>query len=336
MNTSTPDFPLFLAPMAGVTNTIFRRICRAEGADVLTSEFVSAEGIFHRNARTREYLEFTPGERPFGVQLFGGDPDHLAAAAALVAEWIQPDFLDLNFGCPVNKVVCRFGGSALLRHQDLLEKVARAVVQAVHPLPVTAKIRIGWDARSINATTTAQILAETGIRRIAVHGRTKEQGYSGEADWDVIAAVAESVPLPVIGNGDIDSPEMALHRHRTTRVAGLMIGRAAMNRPWLFGQIRAALAGEPIPPDPDPAERWEKILEHTRQEVAWRGDENFALRAMRSRLMAYSRGMVGGRHLRQALSHVTSMGGLEDIAAHHLAQLSREGEEAFPAAVGSA
>jgi tRNA-dihydrouridine synthase B len=320
MNQPRTDSPLFLAPMAGVTNTIFRQICRQEGADVLTSEFVSAEGIFHRNTRTREYLQFTPAERPFGVQLFGGDPDHLAAAAALVAEWVEPDFLDLNFGCPVNKVVCRFGGSALLKHHDLLEKVARSVVRAVHPLPVTAKIRIGWDARSINATTTAQILAEAGIQRLAVHGRTKEQGYSGEADWDVIAAVADAVSLPVIGNGDIDSPSAALHRLRTTGVAGLMIGRAAMNRPWLFGQIRAALDGQPIPPDPTPSERWEKILAHVRQEITWRGDENFALRSMRSRLMAYSRGMTGGRHLRQELSQVDSLEKLQDIAARHQAE----------------
>lgn len=306
--------PLYLAPMAGVTNSVFRRICRSEGADVLTSEFVSAEGIFHRNQRTREYLAFHESERPFGVQLFGGDPDHLAKAAAQVMEWIQPDFLDLNFGCPVSKVVSRFGGSALLRDCNLLTKVAQAVVAAVSPAMVTAKIRIGWDAKTINAVTTAHLLEDCGIQRLAVHGRTKEQGYSGEADWEIIGEVAASVRIPVIGNGDISSAENALARIEQTPVSGLMIGRAAMNRPWLFRQIQAAMQGQPIPPDPSLQERWARIIDHCRQEIAWRQDENFAMRSMRARLMAYTRGMPEGRHLRGALSHVASLAALEAIA----------------------
>lgn len=311
--------PLFLAPMAGVTNTVFRRICRAEGAEILTSEFVSADGILHRNQRTREFLEFDPSERPFGVQLFGSEPDHLARAAIEVMEWVEPDFLDLNFGCPVNKVVCRCGGSALLRDLPLLETVARAVVQAIAPRPVTAKIRIGWDARSINAIETARCLENAGISRLAVHGRTKEQGYSGEADWEVIASVVQSVQLPVIGNGDISSVEDARKRVDQSGVAGLMIGRAAMNRPWLFRQIQAAWLGQDIPPEPSARERWDRILSHCRAEVAWRGHENFAMRAMRSRLMAYSRGMEGGRALREKLGHVTSLAELEGMAEQHLA-----------------
>jgi tRNA-dihydrouridine synthase B len=310
--------PLYLAPMAGVTNSVFRRICRAEGADILTSEFVSADGILHRNQRTREFLEFDPSERPFGVQLFGSEPDHLARAALEVMEWVGPDFLDINFGCPVNKVVCRCGGSALLRDLPLLERVAAAVVQAIAPRPVTAKIRIGWDARSINATETARCLENAGITRLAVHGRTKEQGYSGEADWDIIAAVAQSARLPVIGNGDIASVDDARKRVSESGVAGIMIGRAAMNRPWLFSQIQAAWRGEEIPPEPSPRERWDRILTHCRQEVAWRGDEGFAMRAMRSRLMAYSRGMEGGRALRGRMGHITSLTELEDLAEKHL------------------
>jgi nifR3 family TIM-barrel protein len=309
--------------MAGVTNTVFRRLCRREGADVLTSEFVSADGILHRNARTREYLEFDPSERPYGVQLFGGDPAHLAEAARAVVDWVQPDFIDLNFGCPVNKVVCREGGSALLKNCPLLEKVARAVVQSVAPLPVTAKIRLGWDARSINAVTNARILQDCGIQRLAVHGRTKEQGYSGEADWATIAAVVAAVQIPVIGNGDLTSPDIALRRLRESGVHGLMIGRAAMTSPWLFRQIRAALSGTPIPEDPPMPERWERILEHVRLEIAWRGSEEFALRSMRSRLMAYTRGMPGGRHLREKLSHVTTLQGLCSIAADHLQALAQ-------------
>ncbi|MFV0415784.1 MAG: tRNA dihydrouridine synthase DusB [Chthoniobacterales bacterium] len=308
---------LFLAPMAGVTNSIFRRICQGFGADILTSEFVSADGILHRNKRTREYLEFLESERPFGVQLFGGDPEKLAEGARCVAEWVRPDFIDLNFGCPVNKVVCRHGGSALLKDCPLLERVAKAVVAAVEPLPVTAKIRIGWDEKSINAVETSRLLEDCGITRIAVHGRTKEQGYSGEANWDVIADVVSAVKVPVIGNGDLSSAEIASQRLHESGVAGLMIGRTAMSSPWIFRQIRTYLETGEQAPEPTLQERWDLILDHARQEIQWRGDENFALRSMRSRLMAYSRGMVGGKHLREKFSKITSIAGLEDIASEH-------------------
>lgn len=314
------EFPLFLAPMAGVTNTVFRRICRERGADVLTSEFVSAEGIFHRNERTREYLDFEPDERPVGVQLFGADPDHLAEAARQVVDWVKPDFIDLNFGCPVNKVVCKQGGSALLKDCPLLERVASAVVCGVAPLPVTAKIRIGWSATTVNATTTARVLEGAGITRLAVHGRTKEQGYSGLADWDVIAEVAETVKIPVIGNGDISTAEDALKRRRETRVAGLMIGRAAMTNPWIFAEIKAAMSDGNSFRQPTLAERWALVAEHCRREVLRRGDERRAIHSMRSRLMAYSRGMPHGRNLREQFSHVESVAGVEDIASTHLAE----------------
>src|SRR5213595_3954547 len=175
------QFPLYLAPMAGVSDKIFRQLCKEYGADVLTTEFVSAEGIFRRNARTREYLDFDEIERPLGVQLFGADGKHMAEAACQVVDWVRPDFIDLNFGCPVNKVVSRNGGSALLKDCPTLASVATAVVRAVAPLPVTAKIRIGWDADSVNAPRVARILEESGIRAVAVHGRTRAQGYSGEA-----------------------------------------------------------------------------------------------------------------------------------------------------------
>lgn len=326
----SPGIPLFLAPMAGVTNTVFRRICRREGADVLTSEFVSAEGILHRNARTREYLDFTEDERPFGIQLFGADPDRLAEAARAVRDWVAPDFIDLNFGCPVNKVVCREGGSALLKNCPLLEKVARTVVAAVAPLPVSAKIRIGWDARSINAVPVARLLEACGIARLAVHGRTKEQGYSGDANWDIIAEVAAAVQIPVIGNGDIEDAPTALRRCSESGVHGLMIGRAAMTSPWIFRQIRAALDGQPIPPDPPLSERWERILGHVRLEIAWRTSETFALRSMRSRLMAYTRGMPAGRTLRGKLSHVTSLAELADIAATHLGEHPEPADPSTP------
>ncbi|HET9418327.1 MAG TPA: tRNA-dihydrouridine synthase family protein, partial [Chthoniobacterales bacterium] len=183
-------FPLYLAPMAGVSDKIFRQLCKEYGADVLTTEFVSAEGIFRRNQRTREYLDFDEIERPIGVQLFGGDAEHMAEAARQVVDLVRPDFVDLNFGCPVNKVVCKNGGSALLKDYGTLSRVADAVVRAIAPLPVTAKIRIGWDADSINAVQVAQILKNCGIAALTVHGRTRAQGYSGSADWDVIGEVA--------------------------------------------------------------------------------------------------------------------------------------------------
>src|SRR5437016_11474284 len=208
MNCALPwfsGFPLYLAPMAGVSDKIFRQFCKERGADVLVTEFVSAEGVFRRNERTREYLDFDECERPIGVQLFGGNAEHMAEAAKHVIDWVRPDFIDLNFGCPVNKVVAKNGGSALLKDCPTLAAVADAVVRAVAPMPVTAKIRIGWDTDSINAPRVARILLDAGIAAITVHGRTRAQGYAGAADWDTIAEVAAAVPIPVIGNGDLAS-----------------------------------------------------------------------------------------------------------------------------------
>jgi tRNA-dihydrouridine synthase B len=316
------EFPLFLAPMAGVTNTVFRRICKAKGADVLTTEFVSAEGILHRNARTKYYLEFQEEERPLGVQLFGGDPEHLAEAARAVIDWVRPDFLDLNFGCPVNKVVCKNGGSALLKDCPLLARVAEAVVKAAAPVPVTAKIRIGWDERSVNAVQTATLLQDCGITRIAVHGRTKSQGYSGEADWSVIGEVAAAVTVPVIGNGDIACAADALRRRKETPVSGLMIGRAAMASPWIFSEIRQAMETGEVPAPPSFEERWKLICQHCADEIVWRGDEEMAMKAMRARLMAYTKGLPGGARLRERLSHVASHAELEGIAAGHIADVA--------------
>ena len=311
------SFPLFLAPMAGVTNSVFRTICREKGAGVLTTEFVSADGIMHKNARTREYVQFTEAERPMGVQLFGGDPDRLAEAAKQVIDWVHPDFIDINFGCPVNKVVCRHGGSSLLRDCPLLEKVALAMVKACDPLPVTAKIRIGWDEKSINAVQTSRILEGSGIRRVAVHGRTKAQGYSGSADWEVISSVAASVSIPVIGNGDIIDAPTALRR-RSSGVAGLMIGRAAMTNPWIFTEILAAFEGKEYHA-PTLEERWSLVRRHCAEEVVTRGNERVGMQGMRSRLMAYTRGMPGARPLRSILSGISSLMELDGVIEHHLA-----------------
>jgi len=280
---------------------------------------VSAEGILHRNARTKHYLEFLEEERPLGVQLFGADPKHLAEAARAVIDWVEPDFIDLNFGCPVNKVVCRNGGCALLRDLPLLARIAHAVVTAARPVPVTAKIRIGWDHRSVNAVQAAKTLEQCGIGRIAVHGRTKEQGYSGWANWSVIAEVAAAVGVPVIGNGDIGSAHDALKRKSEANVGGLMIGRAAMASPWIFSEIRTALLTGILPTAPTREQKWRLMRDHCSQEIIWRRDERFAMKAMRSRLMAYTRGMPGAPRLRHRLAQIESLAELEDVAASDLA-----------------
>lgn len=310
-------FPLYLAPMAGVTDSLFRGYCKEFGADVVVTEFVAAEGIFRKNARTLEYLDFKDEERPLGVQLFGAEPDHLARAARMVLEWKQPDFIDLNFGCPVNKVVSKNGGSALLRNCPLLEKVARAVVEAVAPHPVTAKIRIGWDQLSVNAVQTARILEDCGIQAIAVHGRTKEQGYGGAADWEVIAAVAAAVGVPVIGNGDLaGARDLALRR--ASGVAGVMIGRAAMSSPWVFSQMKQYLETGKIIADPTLEEQWSHIARHCREAALRSASEERTMQFMRSRLMAYSRGMAEAKELRQRFSSIASLAELEDLAAGHI------------------
>jgi len=307
-------FPLYLAPMAGVSDKIFRQLCREYGADVLTTEFVSAEGIFRRNERTREYLDFDEIERPIGVQLFGANAEHMAEAARQVVDWVQPDFVDLNFGCPVNKVVCKNGGSALLKDCPTLASVAVAVVCAIAPIPVTAKIRIGWDADSINAPRVARILAEAGISAITVHGRTRAQGYSGAADWNVIGEVAAAVSTPVIGNGDLSNAADVAKRRRETGIAGAMIGRAAMNAPWIFRQTKQYLAmGEMVDP-PSLRERWNLVLRHCELVVREWGAEEPAIRSMRARMMAYSKSMPDAKRLREKFSHVSTLAEVEAIA----------------------
>jgi len=309
--------------MAGVTDTIFRRLCKEYGADVMVTEFVSAEGVFRRNERTLEYLEFEDIERPLGVQLFGGDPEHLGEAARMIMDWKRPDFIDLNFGCPVNKVVSKNGGSSLLRDCPLLARVARAVAQAVAPHPVTAKIRIGWDAKTINAYATARILEDCGVQALAVHGRTKEQGYRGEADWDVIAQVAAAVKIPVIGNGDIASA-MDLERRRASGIRGAMIGRAAMGAPWIFRELKRRASDGSPPPVPPLEEQWGLIRRHCHLHAERRGHEGSAMHSMRSRLMAYSRGMPDAKALRARFSHVASLAELDEIIAAHLAAVEAE------------
>ncbi len=319
------QFPIYLAPMAGVTDLIFRTICKELGADVMVTEFVSAEGIMQADERTRKYTEFTDGQRPVGVQLFGADGERMGEAARKIIDWKQPDFIDINFGCPVNKVVARNGGSSLLKDCPVLATVAAGVVKAVgEQVPVTAKIRVGWDEQSVNAVEVARILEDSGVQAIAVHGRTRAQGYGGEANWEVIDAVARSVKIPVIGNGDLASGADVAKRKRETAVSGVMIGRAAMQHPWVFREARHFLNTGQELPEILAEERWELVLRHCQLAVESRrnGNETQTLTAMRSRLMAYCKGFPGAREIRQKLCHVASIAQVEDLAAESLGKIS--------------
>lgn len=310
--------------MAGVTDLIFRQICKEMGADVMVTEFVSAEGIMQADDRTRKYTEFTDGQRPVGVQLFGADGERMGEAARKIIDWKEPEFIDINFGCPVNKVVARNGGSSLLKDCPMLASVASGVAKAVgERVPVTAKIRIGWDQESVNAVEVAKILEDCGMQAIAVHGRTRAQGYGGEADWDVIDAVARAVSIPVIGNGDLTCGADVARRKTETAVSGVMIGRAAMRNPWVFRQARHFLETGEVMPDVDAEERWELVIRHCRVAVdsGRNGTEKQTLTAMRSRLMAYCKGFPGAKDLRQRLCHVSSVAEVEDLAEKSLGEI---------------
>lgn len=315
------QFPIYLAPMAGVTDVVFRQICKELGADVMVTEFVSSEGIIRRDDRTRKYTEFTDEQRPVGVQIFGADGERMGEAAKKIIEWKRPEFIDINFGCPVNKVVSKNGGSSLLKDCNLLESVASGVYKAVgNDVPVTAKIRIGWDEKHINAPDVCRILEETGMSAIAVHGRTRSQGYRGEANWETIDAAAQAVSVPVIGNGDITCGEDVKKRREETAVSGVMIGRAAMQNPWVFREAKHYIeTGETLPGVPID-ERWQLLLRHSRLAVKSDryGSEKQTMMAMRSRLMTYCKGFPGAKPLRQQLCTVSSVMELEDLAESHL------------------
>ena len=323
-------FPLYLAPLAGVTDVVFRSICKELGADVMVTEFVSSEGIIQQDERTRKYTEFTDEQRPVGVQLFGADGKRMGEAARKIIDWKQPDFIDINFGCPVNKVVSKNGGSSLLRDCPVLASVARGVAEAVgEQVPVTAKIRIGWDEDSINAPEVCSVLEGSGMQAISIHGRTRSQGYRGEANWEVIDQCSQHVSLPVIGNGDLLSGEDIRRRRESTGVSGVMIGRAAMQNPWVFQQAKSYLEtgrdSRPIPL----TERWSLITRHCRLAIASNryGNEKQPMMAMRSRLMAYCKGFPGAKPLRRRLSTIASLSEIEEVAADHLAHLHGSPDE---------
>lgn len=311
-------FPLYLAPMAGVTDPIFRTLCKEYGADVMETEFVSAEGVLQSWERNRRYVEFEDCHRPIGIQVFGSVPEHAAAAARIIVDAMHPDFLDINAGCPVPKVVGKNGGSSLLKDLPLLQRLATAVVQEVGmDCPVTAKIRIGWDAGNICALEACRRLEDAGVQAIAIHGRTRAQQYGGKADWGVIDACARALSIPVIGNGDITSPLDVQRAREGTAVAGVMIGRAAMNAPWLFRQAKEYLASGNIPPGLPLSERLDFILRHVRMAIGsgHYGAELPTMRAMRSRILAYAKGIPGAKPLRPRLARVSSYSELDETLA---------------------
>ncbi len=310
------QFPLYLAPMAGVTDPIFRTLCKEAGADVMETEFVSAEGVLQAWHRNRRYVEFEQEHRPLGIQIFGSVPEHAAAAARIIVDAMHPDFLDINAGCPVPKVVGKNGGSSLLKDLPLLQRIAEAVVKELgKDCPVTTKIRIGWDAEHICALEACSRLQDAGVQSITIHGRTRSQQYGGQADWQIIDACARSVQIPIVGNGDICSPEDVKRARETTVVSGIMIGRAAMNAPWLFARAKHYLNTGEIMEEPTPAERIAFILRHTRMALESRhyGDEPVTMRAMRARILAYAKGIPGTKPLRPRLSRVVSLQELQDI-----------------------
>jgi tRNA-dihydrouridine synthase B len=302
-----------LAPMAGVSDSPFRRICRRMGTDYVVSEFLSADGLTRGTASSREMLAFTEEERPIGLQLFGADPEAMARAARQV-ESLEPDFIDLNFGCPVKKVVRRNGGSALMKEPDLLLEICRRVVEAVG-LPVTAKIRTGWDESSPPTVEIARAIEDTGITALTLHGRSRAQGFSGRANWDVIASVKAALEIPVVGNGDVTSWEEFRAMGEMTGCDVVMLGRGAMGNPWIFAEIRARLAGRPWSA-PSAGERLGLMLDHVRDQVAFEGER--ALVSMRRHLSQYVKGLPDSSGLRRSVVSSKRLAQIEDAVARYL------------------
>jgi len=280
------DSVAVLSPMAGVTDMVFRAVCREHGANVTFCGFVSADGIIHGNKATRELMELGENEHPVGIQLFGSDPQNLAEAAREAARF-RPDLIDLNFGCPVKKVVKRNGGSALLCNVPLMEDIVIAVVEATD-LPVTAKIRLGWSGESLNYMETTKMLEEAGACAITIHGRTRDQKFTGVADWGPIAEVKAAASIPIIGNGDVWNGEDYRRIRSDTGCDSVMIARAAMGNPFIFEEIHAARRGEDYEA-PDVDRVVTTLLDHMEREIALKGSRT-GLNRMKRHFASYLRG----------------------------------------------
>ena len=298
--------PLFLAPMAGVSEPPFRRLCRSFGADVVVSEFLSCEGLRRGIRSVHDGAFFTAQERPIGIQLYGSDPESMAEAAALVTDYYQPDFIDINFGCPVKKVVRRNGGSGCLKDLGLVAAIIQAVRDAT-TLSVTAKIRSGWDDNLRDPVRIGLACQEAGVEVLTLHARTRSQMYRGEARWEEIAALVDALDIPVVGNGDIKTAEDAVRMHEKTGCAGLMIARGSFGNPWIFQQTRDLLAGRTPKPTPGAAERFAVALHHAKLVLETQGDSRRTALEFRKHLGWYTRGLPGSAELRSRLHQVESM-----------------------------
>ncbi len=298
--------------MEDVSDPPFRYVCKQNGADLMYSEFISSEGLIRDAIKSRQKLDFFEYERPFGIQIFGGDEEAMAMSARIV-DTVQPDLVDINFGCPVKKVVCKGAGAAVLKDVPAMVRLTTAVVKGTS-LPVTVKTRLGWDDQSKNIEEVAERLQDAGIKALTIHGRTRAQLYKGEADWTLIAKVKANprIHIPIFGNGDIDSPEKArLYRDRYG-VDGLMIGRAAIGYPWIFNEIKHFLqTGEHLPP-PTIEQRIGAIRDHLLRSVEWKGPV-VGILEMRRHYTNYLKGFPNIKEFRTQLVHKNSVEEIEEI-----------------------
>ncbi|HEX7939794.1 MAG TPA: tRNA dihydrouridine synthase DusB [Gemmatimonadaceae bacterium] len=316
------EIPLYLAPMAGVSESPFRRLCSRFGADVVVTEFLSAEGIRRENEATLAKLRFGADERPIGVQIFGSDPEAMGQAASLVTDIFQPEFIDINFGCPVKKVVKRNGGSGCLRDLDLVQTIIRSVAKST-ALPVTVKIRSGWNEEMRDPVSIARRCEDAGARALALHPRTRTQMYSGHAHWDEIAAVKQALSIPVIGNGDIKTPHDAYRMRQHTGCDAVMIARGSFGQPWIFDQTRDLLEGRPMRPDPDVETKFAVAIDHARMAADYEADPRGAAIEFRKHLGWYVKGLPGSAELRRRLHAVEALSEVEDILGDYLRHRER-------------
>ena len=306
--------------MAGFTDIVYRELCKQEGADVLVTEFVMSDSVLMGHPMVWETIDFTETQRPMGIQIFGYDTNSMVDAAKRIVQHSQPDFIDLNFGCPSDKVTCQMAGASLLKTPDALVRMAETIVSALPDTPITAKIRLGWDADSIVAHTIAPQLQDAGIQALTIHGRTKVQGYSGEADWDSIFEIAENVTMPIVGNGNIRNSSQVYDIMQKSKVSGVMIGRGALGYPWIFREIKEHLKTGKVPPPPTLQQRWDTIIRYANLLASRETRQNDAgsIAWMRTKLIKLTKDMLGCKKLRLELQQVEKLEDLPPIAEHHI------------------